>query len=379
MLDLLDIVGQDAVLAQLQRAAGSDRRPHAYLFAGPRGVGRRTTAIELARWMLCQKPATQANAGRLAELPKSFALRQACGACPSCTAATAGTSPDLQLIRKELALYHDDSSVRGRKMQELSIEVIRQFLIDPAHLASTGGRGKVFIVLEADLLSIPAQNALLKTLEEPPADVTIILACSRPEDLLPTTRSRCQIVRFAPLPADFIVEQLTAGGVAEAQGRFWAAMTEGSLGRSDRLAKTDLYDFKRELVDRLAGLSAGGSAQLAEMLVGAMEKRAKALVAEAKSLAGSVASRRAGEFLLVLLGSVYRDALRLACGVEAALVHADQQAAVAAVAERFGPEGLAEILGQLSRYEQLLWRNVNAKLLWDNVAITCVSATPLGV
>ena len=121
MPDLLNIVGQDAVLAQLQRAGGGDRRPHAYLFAGPRGVGRRTTAVELARWMLCERPAKQTPTHRPAGLPKSFALRQACGTCPSCTTATAGTNPDLQLVRKELAQYHQDSGIRNRKMMYVQI------------------------------------------------------------------------------------------------------------------------------------------------------------------------------------------------------------------------------------------------------------------
>jgi len=379
MPDLLDIVGQDAVLAQLQRVAAGGRRPHACLFAGPEGVGRRTTAIELARWLLCERPASRPNGRRLGELPAEFPLAQGCGACASCATVEAGTHPDLHVVRKELAKYHDDAAVRDRKMQALGIDVIRQFLIEPAHRASGGGRGKVFVVLEAELMSGDAQSALLKTLEEPPPDVTIVLVCVRPDDLLPTTRSRCQIVRFAPLPAAFIVERLTGDGVAEAEARFWAALTGGSLGRSRRLAAADLYGFKRELVNLLAGPPAGVSAKLAPMLFRAMEARAKALVAETKGLAGTVASRRASELLLALVGSVYRDGLRAACGAGGEVVHADQQPAVGRIADRFGPDGLAEILTHLSRYEQLIWRNVNAKLLWDNVAVTCASAAALPV
>ena len=379
MPDLLDIVGQDAALAQLQRATGGDRRPHAWLFAGPEGVGRRTTAVELARLLLCERAASRPNLGRLRDLPKDFPLRQGCGACASCTALSAGTHPDLHLVRKELARYHDDPEVRGRKMQALGIEVIRQFLIDPAGRAAAAGRGKVFVVIEAGAMSPPAQNALLKTLEEPPAGVTLILICTRPGDLLPTTRSRCQVVRFGPLPADFVAGALAADGTDAGEARFWARLTEGSLGRSRRLAETDLYAFKRELLDALAALPGGGAGELAEKLLDAAKKQAKTLTAADGLLAESVATRRGGELLLGLVASAYRDALRLAAGAEGPLIHDDQRPAVEALAGRFAPTELADILRQLSRCEQLIWRNVNAKLLWDNVAITCASGVPLEV
>ena len=83
--------------------------------------------------------------------------------------------------------------------------------------------------------------------------------------------------------------------------------------------------------------------------------------------------------LLGLIASVYRDAVTVACGADKPLIHADQPDAIAEIAERFGPEALAEILTQLGRYEQLLWRNLNPKLLWDNVAATCATAAALEV
>jgi len=379
MPELLAIIGQDGALAQLQRAVAARRRPHAYLFVGPDGVGRRTLAVELGRLLLCEAPASRANRGQLAPLPDDFSLQQACGACRSCTGVSADTHPDLHLIYKELARYHDDPAVRQRKMQELSIEVIRQFLIGPAYRAASSGRGKLFIVLEAQLLSPAAQNCLLKTLEEPPSGVTIILICTRAEDLLPTTRSRCQLVRFGPLPLEFVTEMLAEEDIHPEQARFLAALTGGSIGQAKRLARSELYPLKRDLVARLGQGAPAAGPELAELLVAAMDTRAKALAKEDDSLTPAVARRRASQTLLELLGSVYRDALHLASGVGGELVHADQSQAIAALAGRFDPTTLAEILAQLSRYEQLLWRNVNAKLLWDNVAITCSRGWPLEV
>jgi DNA polymerase-3 subunit delta' len=379
MPELLDIIGQDSALAHLQRALLGTRRPHAYILAGPEGVGRRTTAVEFAKLLLCERPRQQSNNGRLAELPKGFALQLACGACPSCRTVSAETNPDLQVVYKELARYHDDAKIRDRVMQDLGIEVIRKYLIAPAYLASSGGRGKVFIVRQAELMSVPAQNALLKTLEEPPAQVTIMLICHSPGELLPTTRSRCQVVRFGRLAADFVAQALADAGVDKAEAAFWAAFSDGSPGLAGRLAEQDLYEFKRNLVERLAAVAGGAEGDLAETLTRAMQRHASQLQKRDKKLAATLVSRQAGGTILAMIASVYRDALSAACGASRPLIHADQAQAIRKIARRFDAPTLANILAQLSRYEQLLWRNVNPKLLWDNVAVTCTTATALEV
>ena len=382
MADLLDIVGQDSAVGLIQRGLVGERRPHAYLFAGPQGVGRRTTAVALARTLLCECPASRPNAGRLAELDDAFELRQACGACPSCRRMDRDSHGDFHLVYKELARYHDDASVRSRVMQELSIDVIRSFLIDPANRRAAGGHGKVFVVRESELMSIPAQNCLLKTLEEPPEGVTIVLVCRDAEELLPTTLSRCWLVRFGPLPRQFVRGRLVADGVNEAEADFWAAFTDGSLGVSRRLAAQGMYATKRELLDRLSALATAGNADLADWLIKLAERLADEAVAEAKqadgaALSRNLATRRAAGALLELIAAAYRDALTLATSADRPLVNADQRSAAEALAGRLGPLELAEILEQLSKYEQLLWRNVSPKTVWDNVVITCASAAPL--
>lgn len=379
MPELLDIIGQDRALAQLQRAVAAARRPHAYIFAGPEGVGRQTTAVEFSRLLLCESPLSRDNTGRLAELPAGFQLRSACGRCQSCLTLSAGTNADFHLVYKELARFHDDAAVRDRKMQALSIEVVRDFLIGPAHRVSAGGRGRTFLVLQAELMSVPAQNALLKTLEEPPAGVTIILIATSAGELLATTRSRCQAVRFGPLPLDFVAGGLAEEGTDAAEATFWAALTGGSIGQAQRLAGEKLYEFKQQLVAALAGTQGAQPGQLAELLTRTMDRQAKKRQRADDALAASLANRQAGATVLCLLASVYRDALGVACGSPRPLIHADQPDAIARIAARLGPTGTAEVLSQLARYETLLWRNVNTKLLWDNVEVTCTSAAALEV
>jgi DNA polymerase-3 subunit delta' len=382
MPELLDIVGQDAAVAQLERGLAGQRRPHAYLFVGPAGVGRRTTAVALARTLLCEEPQTQPNNGRFAELRAGARLHQACGACASCRMMDAGSHGDFHLVYKELARYHEDANVRDRVMQELGIPVIRQFLIAPANRRAAHGHGKVFVVLESELMSSDAQNALLKTLEEPPPGVTIVLICRDLEEMLPTTLSRCWPVRFGPLPHAFVRDRLVQDGLGEAEAAFWAAFTDGSLGRAAKLARQGMYEIKRDLVERLSRPVAGGEAELADRLIKVTDGLADDAMAEAKEADGAklskpLASRRAAGTMLELIASAFRDAMTLATGAGRGLVHADQPEAVAALAERFSAGQLAEILEQLAEFEQLLWRNVNPKTVWDNVAITCASAAPL--
>ena len=370
MIELCDIVGQDDAVGRLHRAMASRRMPHAFLFAGPRGVGRRTTAVALARRLLCGEPAGDA------------AGQHACGHCTDCTMQAADSHPDFHLVYKELARFHDEAKVRNTVMQGLSIGVIRSFLIDPAHRAPSRGRGKVFIVREADLMSPEAQNASLKMLEEPPPGVTIILLCQRPEQMLPTTRSRCSIVRFGPLPRDFVAGKLAEQGIGLAEADFWSAYTAGSVGEALRLAARGFYEVKREVIEQLAAMGPAGDAAVGERLAAITDGLATAAVSEAKqadgsSLSKNLASRQAAGAMLELIASAFRDAMRLATGAHGPLIHCDQGEAIAALADRHDPPALAEIIEQLSAYERLLWRNVNAKIIWDNAVITCATAAAL--
>ena len=385
MPDLLDITGQELAISQLQQAFTGSRRSHAYLFAGQEGIGKRTTAIEFAKLLLCENPQTLANKGRLKSLPDDFPLQLPCNTCPSCRTVQAGTNPDLHIISKDLAQYLDDSAARSRVMQNLSIDVIRQFLIAPAYLASMSGRGKVFIILQAETMSQAAQNALLKTLEEPPNAVTIILTCASPTSLLATTRSRCQIIRFNPLPVNLVEQLLIEQGVASEEAKFWANMTNGSIGRAMEFSRRSLYQFKRKLTETISTASVNDATNLAAMLIETANKKISAKKLSqgttnvSREQSESLTKRENAQFILEILTSIFRDALTIALQAHRPLVHTDQLDEIKKVAKKFTLEKLTNILAQLSRYEQILWQNVNAKLFWDNVAITCTTAEPLDV
>lgn len=181
-----ELVGQEAVSTALRNAVREGRVGHAYLFSGPRGTGKTTTARLLAKALNCT--------GDRSELPPG----EPCNACPSCVEITAGTSMDVMEL--------DAASNRG--VGEM------RALLERVAYRSAGGARKVYIVDEVHMLTKEASTALLKTLEEPPDHVIFVLATTDPQMVLPTIRSRTQHFEFSLLPADRLAAHL-----AEVAGR----------------------------------------------------------------------------------------------------------------------------------------------------------------
>jgi DNA polymerase-3 subunit gamma/tau len=171
------VVGQDPVTRTLRNALASGRVAHAYLFTGPRGVGKTTTARLLAKALACT-----ARTGT-----------EACGACPSCQDFVSGAPVDVMEI--------DAAS-------NTSVDDIRT-LRENVKYAPARGRFKVYIVDEVHMLSGAAFNAFLKTLEEPPAHVVFVLATTDPKKIPPTVLSRCQRFDFRPIPPELLAASLT--------------------------------------------------------------------------------------------------------------------------------------------------------------------------
>ena len=186
-------IGQARAVGVLQRAIDAGRVHHAWIFHGPSGVGKFTAALAFAGVLL--DPEAAPTLTGTVEPPADSAVQRL---------LRAGAHPDLHVVVKELARYSDSKQVRDAKLQTIPKAVVDTHLLRPAVLASNlpgGLAGKVFIVDEAELLdrsptNAPVQNALLKTLEEPPEGTVIVLVTASEDRLLPTIRSRCQRVAF---------------------------------------------------------------------------------------------------------------------------------------------------------------------------------------
>src|SRR4051794_10964852 len=206
------IFGQNDAIDSLRRAYLTDRLPHGLIFAGPTGVGKFTTARALGKLFLCEKPNEDSP----------------CNACESCRVFDGGNHPDWHVVTKELIRYHDKTG--KSKGINLGIEVVRAEIVEPAGHKSVMGRGKVFVVEQAEVMTTQSQNALLKTLEEPAGRALIVLLTDQAGSLLPTIRSRCQTTRFAALDVGRVAAELQKRGVDKSTAAKAAALSGGSLG-----------------------------------------------------------------------------------------------------------------------------------------------------
>jgi DNA polymerase-3 subunit delta' len=235
-----DILGQDAAIDSLRLAYASDRLPHGLIFAGPAGVGKATTVRALGALFLCEKPNGD-----------SF-----CGRCESCVVMEAGNHPDYHVVYRQLIRLEKEKV----KARDLGIDVVRDHLIGPAGLKPVMGRGKVFVVEEAELMNAFAQNALLKTLEEPYGRTLTVLLTDQPGALLPTIRSRCQVVHFPALPEAMVRKELEARGIANRVAADAARLAGGSLGTALRWTEDGVVVLAAELTQRVDALAGGRGA-----------------------------------------------------------------------------------------------------------------------
>ena len=296
-----DIIGHDDTLARLRTGLAEDRLPHALLFAGPVGVGKFTTARALAKGFL---GGTEDVAHRIDR----------------------DTHADFHVITRQLIRYHDESG--KSKGIDLSVKVIRPELIEPANRHSVEGKGKVFVVEEAETMNAAAQNALLKTLEEPAGRTLVILLTDQPESLLPTIRSRCQVFMFGELSPEQTIRVLEMEGIAAAEARRAIAIAGGSPGRALRFIEDGVIERAEELFGLLEG---GGD------LKGFLKHAAEAYAArqlERDPLGSKDAFTRAGYTLyLTLAAERFRrelaeeadaDRLEVICGKIDAVARAEE-------------------------------------------------------
>ena len=320
MTTFKDILGQDDAIDTIARAYGSGRLPHGLIFAGPVGVGKATTARALATLFLCEKPAGL----------------EPCGACASCALMGAEpdpTHPDFHVVYRQLIRLEKDKS----KAIDLPVAVIRDYLVEPANMKASMNHGKVFVVEEADLMNAAAQNALLKTLEEPAARTLIVLLTDQPHALLPTIRSRCQIVRFQPLDPKIVQRELEKRKIDKSAAAAAAALTEGSLGLALKWVQDGVVSAAGELIKQLdallAGRGAGGGAgDLADWFKKAADAYAEQQLKRDKLASKDQATREGLSLYLKLAANRFRqrlasttdpDELEAACAAIDAVVRAE--------------------------------------------------------
>jgi DNA polymerase-3 subunit delta' len=236
-----DVIGHRRVVRLLARSIRHDLLPPSLIFAGPAGVGKRLTALATAQAVNCTAPVVPDHTPEVAAAGGSGHLDvlelDACGTCAACSRIARGLHGDVLIVEPR---------------DTIKTEQVRQ-VIDRAAYRPFEGRRRVVIIDEADAMVIPAQNALLKTLEEPPSASMFVLVTSRPDALLATVRSRCPRLGFRALSPQDIAMALMQRGHDETQAHAIAATADGSLGRALDMTAGDLVEAREVAQQVLAG------------------------------------------------------------------------------------------------------------------------------
>src|SRR5438067_6465115 len=230
-----EIKGQESSVSFLRTALERGRPHHAYLFAGPKGVGTGLLARLSAQAANCEAPEE----------------RRPCGVCPGCSAIRRGVHPDVTWVLPQAEAVArgivSRADLEAAPSREIRVDEVRA-LSRRLALVAARGRRKIAVLAPAEAMNERAQNTLLKTLEEPPPATTFLLVSEQPDALLATVRSRCARVQLAPLPEKVLVAELVKRGASPYEARRLAARSDGSLGRALSLDAEEL-ERRRELLD----------------------------------------------------------------------------------------------------------------------------------
>jgi len=337
---LRDIQGQASALSTLRNALTRDRLAHAYLFIGPSGVGKKQTALALARAVLCgDKP------------------NEGCEECSQCALVTAGTHPDLRLVTTETG------------KQSISIDQVRDLQrllsLRPVH-----GRKKIAILDEAHLLTPQAQSALLKVVEEPPGDALLILLTVNSSTLSRPLLSRCQQVQFSALPPETVEDLLVRVYQREPPtARALALYSRGSIGRALLLDPQVFTEERRYVEEELQKLDAASFSTLSRLAEWLVADRVKKPAKNAEPSEDSSSASGGGGRLEIIL-SWYEEVLRYTLlGPVGVARHQDCLPAIAAMATHLGAAGALRQLTLVYDTMQALGRNANRQLAVEDMLL----------
>lgn len=320
-----DVIGHERPKALLQTALRQDRIAHAYLFYGDEGIGKRLVALRFAQALNCE-----AGDGT-----------DACGGCRSCRQIEARTHPDFLVIEPDPELANPQ--IKIEQVRELEQHIVYPPLV---------GRKKIFLIDEADRMTLGAANALLKTLEEPPDHNVLLLVSARPSALPLTIRSRCQSLRFAP-PARTQVEAalILKREIHPADARFLAAASQSRLGAALTMDLTAARAAREELCAVVSP----------ETL-----RSAAAILSAAETFHKS----DRGPEVLDWLAQWVRDLLLISVGADQEhLIHADRLPLLKTAARGAQTEQLAALLDEIDALQRAAGRNLNLQMAMETVLL----------
>jgi DNA polymerase-3 subunit delta' len=329
------MIGHQWAVKLLQGHLAQGQARHAYLFTGPQGVGRRTLALRYAQALNCTQPPG----------PGQF-----CQTCRECLQIARMQHPDLHVIQAE---GHSGT---------LKVDQIRE-LQRSLYLAPYQARYRVVLLLRFEQANLNAANAMLKTLEEPPPQVVLLLTAESAESLLPTIVSRCEVVRLRPQPAEVVGEGLKGiQQLDETEARLLAQVSQGRPGYALHLAgQPELLEQRDSALDDLMGLLAAGRV--------ARFAYAESLAKDRQDLA------RVLRVLQTWL-SLWRDVLFRVAGSDALITNPDRASDIGTIAGQTDLATARRTVSALNRTLDHLRGNINRRLALEVLMLDLPDINP---
>ncbi len=313
-----EIYGHDKIKEHLQRAIELEKVSHAYIFNGSLGAGKKSMAALFAKALQCEEAGVEP-----------------CNACHSCQQADTGNNPDIIWIRHE-------------KPGTIGVDDIREQVVGDMQVKPYSGRYKIYIIDEAEKLTVQAQNALLKTIEEPPAYGIVILLTANAGIFLQTIRSRCVQLDFKPV-SDMLVQQYLKDhfSASDHDVRFAVAFAQGNIGRAVTIINSHDFAQLRE--------------EVLHVIRYAKEMTVSEIMAEVKNIANY---KLTIEDYFDLMAMWYRDVLVFKSTNDAnRVIFKDELPLVKSQSADFSYEGIEDILNSIDKGKVRLRANVNFDLV----------------
>jgi DNA polymerase-3 subunit delta' len=341
------VIGQDRILTLLKRSLKEGSINHAYLLVGPRHVGKKNLAVNLAQALNCDDP----------EPP--------CGQCRSCLAIAAGKHADVVSLDFDTQLNLDNKTKQNSKT-EISIDDMRE-LHHNANFPPYEGKYKVFIIDNAEFLSSEAANSVLKILEEPPPKVVWLLLASEERRLLPTITSRCQKLELKPMPLEQIQQVLAVDyKVDPDRAAFLARLSHGCLGWA-LSALTD-EEILKQRSSRIVKLSSLITAKLEERF------------AYAQELATQFSQdRRSITEVTDTWLDWWRDLMLIKSNCKKYITNIDYEMALEKQAETLTLSEIKDFLSNICLVNEEIHKNVNSRLAFEWLMLNLPRREVVGV
>lgn len=373
-----DIVGQERAITVLRQAIRNETVAHAYLFSGPKGVGKRQVALEFAKALNCLDAQARAAA-------------DSCGECDNCRRIKRGVHPDVREVtlygRKKLSI--GIGHIREPRPPESSPEDRPPFRLErDALLCPQRADRKVYLIDPADRMTTEAQNALLRLLEEPPRRVVLVLVTAQPAALLPTVLSRCQPLSFLPADVASAERALIEQGVSSDVAAVAARLAGGRIGAALHLASPASVEARRRIVDIVQKLGPSARADHSQAALQIADRLKAVALAWSQETAGGESPAQAADGasdapprgseaeyrgalppVLEIAATWFRDLLVSSAGSPDLAAHLDRQADLQAASTSWSPAAASRVLRIIARARRRIERDANVDLVLASMVL----------